>query len=140
MIMDGGISKGQLVIYTFGQDTLAASQTDVALNRVIAEASETVDNSVAPFPFDIIGLAATLSAAATTSTLAISPTINGTKKTALTQTITTQTEKYGVVPREKISGVAGDNIGVKITTGGTWDGTTSDLVVDVFVLYYLDGI
>jgi hypothetical protein len=37
-------------------------------------------------------------------------------------------------------GVAGDNIGVKITTGGTWDGTTSDLVVDVFVLYYLDGI
>ena len=35
---------------------------------------------------------------------------------------------------------AGDRIGAEITTGGTWDGTTADLVVTVWVLLYLDGI
>jgi hypothetical protein len=36
--------------------------------------------------------------------------------------------------------VAGDLIGAEITTGGTWDGTTADLAVVVWVLLYLDGV
>ena len=35
---------------------------------------------------------------------------------------------------------AGDELGAEITTDGSWDGTSSDLVVSVWALLYLDGV
>ena len=42
--------------------------------------------------------------------------------------------------RGTIPVAAGDEIGAEITTGGTWDGTSSDLCVVVWVLLNLEGI
>ena len=135
-----GISRGQLVPLVFGQDALAASQTDVQLPTVIGEASQAVDGYVAPWDYEIVGVSASTSVAATTGTMTVGATIGGTEDSDTTITVTTQTNKYLVVPRGKCVGVAGDRIGCEITTGGTWDGTTADLVAVVWVIFYVDGI
>ena len=66
--------------------------------------------------------------------------VGGTEKTALTATVGTAASGRGTVLRGSIPFAAGDEIGAEITTGGTWDGTGADLVVQVGVLYYLEGI
>jgi hypothetical protein len=133
-------SKGQLVAYVFGQDALAASQTDVQLPASIAEASQVVDGYVAPFPGDVIAVAWSSSAAATAGSATLGATINGTEDTDTTLTVTTGTNEYKRVPRGKCSFTAGQRIGCELTTGGTWDGTTADLVAVVYALHYLEGI
>lgn len=135
-----GISKGQLLSYTFGQDALAASQTDVQLPVAIGEGSQAVDSYVAPFAGEIVAIAGTTSVAATTGTLTVGATVNGTENASTTQTVTTGTEFRAAFVRGTARFVAGDNIGAEITTGGTWDGTTADLSVQVYVLYQLEGI
>ncbi len=142
MQIDRVIAKGQLVPLTFMQDALAASQTDVQLliAEVASAANNAVDGYVMPFSGEIIAISGRLSAAATTGTLTIGPTVGGTEKSALTQTVTTGQSPYGSVLRGTIPFAAGDLIGAEITTGGTWDGTNSDLAVTVWVLLYVDGI
>lgn len=136
------IAKGQLVGLTFMQDAVAASQTDVQLPiaEVTSAAGNAVDGYAMPFEGEIIAVSAVLSAAATTGTLTVGPTVGGAEKTALTQTITTQTSKYGTALRGAVPFAAGDVIGAEITSGGTWDGTTADLGVVVWVLLHLEGI
>lgn len=130
----------QLVVYTFGQDALAASQTDVQLPVAIGEGSQAVDSYVAPWAGDIVGIGYTLSAAGTTGTFTIGATVNGTENATSTQTVGTTTEGYATLARGVGRIAAGDNIGAEITTGGTWDGTTADLSVQVYVLYELVGV
>lgn len=136
------ISRGQLVPLTFMQDALAASQTDVQLPiaEVTAGAGNGVDGWVAPFAGEIVAISARLSAAATTGTLTVGPTVNGTEKTDPTLSITTAQSAYDTAPRGSAQFAAGDLIGAEITTGGTWDGTSADLGVVVWVLLYVDGI
>lgn len=137
------VSRGQLVAYTFSQDAVAASQTDVQLNAVETGATTgTLDVTGYTMPFDgeIVAITADLSAAATAGTLTVGPTIGGTEKTDPTLSITTQTTRRDTAPRSTSTFVAGDVLGAEITTGGTWDGTTADLLVTVLVLLYLDGI
>lgn len=144
MQIDRIIAKGQYVEYTFTQADVAASQTDVQL------AIQSVDNAaddqsgitgyIAPFAGEIVAMTWKLSAAGTTGTFTIGPTIAGTEKTALTATVGTGASGRGTVLRGTIPFAAGDEIGAEITTGGTWDGTSADLVVQVGVLYYLEGI
>ncbi|MEU7904116.1 hypothetical protein [Actinoplanes sp. NPDC049118] len=142
MQIDRTIAKGQLVPLVFMQDALAASQTDVQLliAEVASAASNAIDGYVMPFAGEIVGVTARLSAAATAGTLTVGPTVNGTEKTDPTLSITTAVSASDTAVRGTSTFVAGDLIGAEITTGGTWDGTTADLGVVVWVLLYLDGI
>lgn len=133
-------SKGQLVPFFFGQDALAASQTDVQLPAVIAEASQAVDGYTIPFPFDIVGVSTALSAAGSAGTMTVGATIGGTEDADTTLTITTGTEHYKRVPRGKASGAAGARLGCELTTDGSWNGTSADLVAVVWCIVYMEGI
>ena len=134
-------SKGQLIPLLFCQHTVAASQTDVQLNVVEAgNNSLAVQGISAPFSGSIVAISADLSAAASAGTLAIGVTINGTENAATTQSITTQAAKYAVFPRDSVAVVAGDKIGVEITSNAGWNGTSSDLAVIVYFLAELAGI
>lgn len=140
------IAKGQLVPLTFMHEALAASQTDVQLKVAeladpsTGEATTAIDEYVMPFDGEVVAISAELSAAGSAGTLTIGPTVDGTEKTALTVTVTTETEKYAKVVRDTVRFAAGDRIGAEITTDGSWNGTTADLGVVVWVLLYLEGI
>jgi hypothetical protein len=140
--IDRTIAKGQLVQLTFMQDAVAASQTDVQLPiaEVNAGAGNAADGYVMPFGGEIVAISWLLTAAGTTGTFTIGPTIGGTEKTALTSTVGTATSGRATVPRGTALFNAGDAIGAEITTGGTWDGTSADLGVSVWVLLYLEGV
>lgn len=133
-------SKFQLVPLNFGQDTVAASQSAVALQSVICEASQTNTGYCMPFNYDIVAVSFVLSAAGTAGVFTIDPTIGGTAKTSARLTVGTSAGNYQRTNREKVRGVAGDIIGVKITTDGSWDGTSSDLGVTVWVVLHVGGI
>lgn len=142
MQIERTISKGQLVPLSFQQDAVAASQTDaqLAVSEVNAGAGNAVDGYVMPFAGEVIAISGRLSAAATAGTLTVGPTVGGTEKTALTQTVTTGQSPYGRAIRGTVPFAAGDLVGAEITTDGSWDGTTADLAVTVWVILYLEGI
>lgn len=136
------IAKGQLVIVQFMQDAVAASQTDVQIPiaEVNAGAGNAIAGYISPFAGEIIGISWLLSAAGTAGVFTIGPTVGGTEKTALTQTVGTAASGRALVARGTIPIVAGNEIGAEITTDGSWDGTSADLAVWVHVLQYLEGI
>lgn len=141
--IEGIIAKGNLVPLVFHQNAVAASQTDVQLKLVeTAATSSDTDNDeyVMPFDGEIVAISAELSAAATAGTLTIGPTVDGTEKTDPTLSITTATEAWDTCLRDTVPFLAGDRIGAEITTGATWDATTADLAVVVWVLLSLEGI
>lgn len=142
MQMDGIIARGQLVKLVFAQDNVAASQTDVQLNiqEVASAAALAITGYTMPFKGCIVAIAYDLSAAGTAGVFTVGPTVGGTEKTTLTKTVGTTTQGRGVVARDSIPFAAGDVIGAEITTDGSWDGTTSDLAVTVWVLLDIEGI
>lgn len=136
-----GISKGQLVPFVFGQDAVAASQTNVELPAVGPEEGGTIVTGYnVPWPGEIVGVSFTLTAAASAGTLTIGGTIDGTEDADTTMTVTTAADDYKRVPRGKAPFAAGQNIGAEITTDGSWNATTADLAVIIWALVYLDGI
>lgn len=134
------IAKGQLVSYTFGQDALAASQTDVQLPVAIGEASQAVTGYTMPFDGEIVAITADLSAAGSAGTLTVGATVGGTEKTDPTLSITTETTKSDKALRGTAVFSAGDILGAEITTDGSWNGTTADLAVTVYVLLHIEGV
>jgi hypothetical protein len=133
----------QLAVFTYGQDTLAASQTDVNISRAIGESAQTVATFVAPFKGCVVAMGATFSATGTAGEITIGVTNNGTENAATTQTLAaavSMSEAYAAFGREVMPFVAGDNIGVQISTNGAWNATTADLSVDVYVLFEVAGI
>jgi hypothetical protein len=134
-------AKGQVIAFTFCQHSVAASQTDVQLNA-IEVGGQTLDVKGISMPFagSIVGMSVDLSAAASAGTLTVGATIGGTEKTATTQTITTGTAARPVFARDSVPVNAGDLLGVEITTNAGWNGTTSDLLVHVYVLAELSAI
>jgi hypothetical protein len=136
------IARGQYLEYVFMQDAVAASQSDVQLPiaEVNAGAGNGITGYIAPFAGEIVSIAWKLTAAGTAGVFTIGPTVGGTEKTALTQTVGTAASGRAKVARTTIPFAAGDEIGAEITTDGSWDGTSSDLVVQVGVIYYLEGI
>lgn len=134
------ISKGQLVPLHFLQDAVAASQTDAQLAIIDATGAAAGDGYIMPFAGEIVAQTYLLSAAGGAGVFTIGPTVGGTEKAALRQTVGTTANGRKTVPRGSIPFAAGDNIGAEITTDGSWDGTSSDLVVTVWVLLYLEGI
>jgi hypothetical protein len=136
------ISRGQLVEFTFMQDAVAASQTDVQLpiSEVTAGAGNAITGYIMPFAGEIIAVTWKLSAAGTAGSFTIGPTIGGTEKTALQDTVGTDASSTVKCPRGTVQFAAGDEIGAEITTDGSWDGTSSDLQVSVYCLLYVEGI
>jgi hypothetical protein len=132
-------SRGQLVPYFFGQDAVADSQTDVQLPAVMAEATMVVSGYAMPFPGSVVAVTSSLSTAGSAGSLTVGASIGGTEDADTTMTITTETEKTIRVPRGQCKVVAGDVLGVEITTA-SWNGTTADLSVVVYVLFDLEGI
>jgi hypothetical protein len=138
-------SRYQLVPLTFVQDAVAASQTDADLKVIEAYGGttlSTLDNTayVMPFAGEVVALSYGLTAAASAGQMTIGPTVNGTEKTDLTVTVTTAASGYKTVPRGAIPFSAGATIGAQITTNSSWNGTSSDLVVTVWVLLTVEGI
>lgn len=134
------IAQGQLVPYVFGQDAVAASQTNVQIPVAIGEGSQAVTGYTMPFAGEIVAVAADLSAAATAGTLTVGATIAGTEGTDPTLSISTETTKKDTAVRGTARFNAGDVLGAEITSSGTWDAITADLAVTVYVLLYVDGI
>lgn len=136
------ISKGQLVGLTFMQDAVAASQTNVQLPiaEVNAGAGNAITGYIMPFAGQIVAISWILSAAGTAGVFTIGPTVGGTETAALTQTVGTAASGRAKINRDSAVFAAGDEIGAEITTDGSWDGTSSDLAVTVWVLLELDGI
>lgn len=133
-------SKGQLVAYVFGQDALAASQTDVQLPTVTAEASQAVDGYTMPFAGDVVAVAWSTDTAVTAGQLTIGATIGGTEDTDTTVTITAGTGGRIAVPRGKCSFAAAARLGCEITTNAGFTPVAADLVAVVYVLHDMDGI
>lgn len=132
-------SRGQLVALHFMQDAVAASQTNVQLPiaEVAAGAQNAIAGYIMPRGGEILGISWLLTAAGTAGVFTIGPTIGGTEQATLTQTVGTAASGYQWLSVDKVapvSFVAGNEIGAEITTDGSWDGTSSDLVVTVWVL------
>ena len=133
-------SRGQLVPLIFAQDAVAASQTNVKLVVPGETTTPLVEGYEMPFPGEVVALSYTLNAAGTAGVFTIGATLNGTEDTDTTVTVGTNAASYTVIPRGKMVFNASDSIGAEITTDGSWDGTTSDVSVVLWVLLYLDGI
>lgn len=131
------LAKGQVVCHKFALANVPASQTDVQLN----DSSNNVQGISLPFDGEIIAITADLSVAATLGTLSIGATIDGTEDTDTTlASITTQTARTLRVPRGKARLANGQKLGVEITTSADWNGTTADLVVNIYVALELAGV
>jgi hypothetical protein len=133
-------SKGQLVALTFAQDAVAASQTNVQLVVPGETTTPLVEGYEMPFPGEVVALSYTLDTAGSAGVFTIGATLNGTEDADTTVTVGTNAASYAVIPRGKMVFSASDSLGVEITTDGSWNGTTSDLSVVLWVLLYLDGI
>lgn len=127
-------AKYQLVPVAFAQANVAATQTNVQL------LSDGVEGVSMPFAGEVLAIAVDLSAAATAGSLTVGVTKGGTENATTTQTITTETAKTAIFPRGTMTFVAGDKLGAEITTSGTWDATTAELSVKVFVSLTVEGV
>lgn len=132
----------KLVAFNFAQDNVAASQSNVQLNvvEVASAATLAVDGITIPWAGSIVGLSYSLSAAATAGSMTIGATVGGTEGADPTITVTTGTSGSDTAARGKADFAAGAQIGVEITTDGSWDGTSSDLVVTVWCLVEVTGV
>lgn len=121
-------------IGNFCDTDVAASQTDAQL---LLAGSGSNNGVVMPRPGYVIGLTGSLSAAASAGSLTVGVTIDGTEDADTTQTITTQQEIRALFTTgaQAVRFAAGQQIGVEITTNSSWDGTTADLGVQVWVVF-----
>lgn len=137
------ISKGQLIPLLFAQDAVADSQSAVAMNIMETTATTStlpVTEYVMPWAFEIVGITVSSSEARTAGTLTVDATIDGTV-TGLTGVLdgTDTTRDYAKQARNTDVGVAGQRVGVKLTTA-SWTPVTADIAVVVYVLVHLEGI
>lgn len=135
-------ARGQIVPFVFVQDNVAASQTDVQLNiqEVASAAALLIDGLSMPWSGSVVGISVDTSAAASAGSLAVGVTLDGTEQTATTQTITTATAASAVFAQTAVPFVAGQKLGVEITTAAGWNATTADLAVIVYVLLDCQGV
>jgi len=142
MQINNTLSRWQLVGLVFAQDAVAASQTNVQLYCQQVHGAIPLDNTAYCMPFagEIVGISWALTAAGTTGTFTIGPTIAGTECTDPTITVGTSTEGSDTCPRGTNVFAKNARIGAEITTGATWDGTSQDLVVTVWVLLKIESI
>lgn len=126
-----------IVPYVFGQDALAANQTDVQIPTAVGEASQAVAGYTMPVAGEVLYLTANLSAAGSAGNLSVGATIDGTEDADSTIAITTETAVIKTLTRDSMVFTAGAVLGVEITTDGSWNGTTADLLVVAYVALWL---
>ena len=133
-------SRGQLVPLLFAQDAVAASQTNVQLVVPGETTTPLVEGYEMPFDGEVVAISYTLDTAGSAGVFTIGATVNGTEDSDTTVTVGTNAASYARIPRGKCTFSASDSIGVEITTDGSWNGTTSDVSVVVWVLLYMEGV
>lgn len=133
MTMSGGGGGGFRETFWFYQDNSAASQTAVALT-CLGDAVRT------GYPMvrggSVVGIVVLSNEARTASTLTVDATIAGsvTGLQAILDADNT-TSKVTTQDTNLDTFTAGQQIGVKITTTGTWAPATADIIVGVQVEY-----
>lgn len=137
------IAKGQLVPLIFSQDAVADAQSAVAMNIIETGATSGTlgtQEYVIPWDFEVVGIGIVSDSARTDGTLTVDATINGTV-TGLRAILdaTNTTRDTGTQARGSDVGVAGDRIGVKLTTS-SWTPVAADIVVVVYAVLSLEGI
>lgn len=132
----------KLVAFSFCQDNVAASQTSVQLNvvEVASAATLAVDGITMPWAGTIVGISYSLSTAASAGSMTIGATVDGTEAADPTLTVTTGTAGSDTALRAAATFAANAQIGAEITTDGSWNGTSSDLVVTVWCLVEVTGV
>lgn len=140
MQLTNDLSRYQLVPLLFAQDAVADAQTDVALFTTDANNSCSLNvGYTMPWEGYVVAISANLNAAGSTGTLVIDASVNATPLADPSVSITTETEKSDHCNRNTAHFAADDVIGASITTA-SWNGTTSDLQVIVWVLLKISGI
>lgn len=140
MRLTNDLSRYQLVPLYFAQDAVADSQTDAALYTVDANNSTNLNvGYTMPWEGYILAISANLNAAASTGTLVIDASVNATPLADPSVSISTETEKSDYCNRNTAHFDADDVIGASITTA-SWNGTSSDLGVIVWVLLKISAI
>lgn len=135
------LGRYQLVPLVFAQDAVADAQTAVALFCQQVHGAVALDNIAYTMPFsgEVIGITSNLTAAGSAGTLTVVPTIDTTACTDPSAAITTEVVQSDTCRRGTNPFAAEAAIGANITTA-SWNGTTSDLVVIVWVLLKVSGI
>lgn len=120
------------------QAQVAASQTAVAMPIGASRATNgasLVTERVMPWAGSVVGLSARVSTAANAGTCKVEITVNGTVQIYGVLTIDTNQNARLTIDADRVRFVAGDRLGVKITTNGAWNATTSDLLTTLFMLF-----
>ncbi len=135
------LGKYQLVPLVFAQDAVADAQTAVALYCQQVHGAVALDNIgyVMPFAGEVIGVTLGLTAAGSAGTLTVVPSIDTTACTDPSAAVTTAVAESDTCRRGTNPFAAEAVIGAQLTTA-SWNGTTSDLVVIVWVLLKISGI
>lgn len=124
------------VAFAFQQTDVAASQSAVAMD-VLGLAGNT--EYTMPYSGSVVAVSIASNAARTGGTATVDVTINGTV-TGLQAALDGTNTQYHYASQgpdaDRFS--AGDRLGVKITTDGSWAPTTADVVVVVVVEF--DGV
>ena len=140
MQINNVLSRYQLVPLVFAEDAVAASQTDAQLKVMDTGTAQLNDGYTMPFAGEIIGISYTLDTAATVGSLTLGPTIGGVECADPTLTVTTGTGSSDTCRRATNAFAKNAKIGAEMTSSANWNGTTSDLVVIVWVLLKVAGI
>lgn len=126
-----GLVKKRSLLGPWVQDNVAASQAGVALKR--AAAANTGTEGVSPRPGSVTGIAAAFTVAPAGTDLVLQVTKNGTPVSGCILTVAAGATlgRSAVFKASLYNFIAGDRLGVIVTTGAGWTATTSDVVVDV---------
>lgn len=131
-------------VLEFSQANVAASQSAVAMKLLGTGATNGTNDATAYpawFAGRICGIQIINSADKGAGTLTVCPTIGGTAITAPTTLVNAAIAAAATPANLRVEYsngkefAAGDLLGCKITTDGSWDATTIDIVVRVFVIY-----
>lgn len=130
-----GDQPSRILLGPFYQENVTASQTNVQLNVFDGGGATPRDYVLPVRAGSITGVVVRTSTGRTAGTLTVEPTVNaaGTGLTAVlngTNTITKATTQAA----GSDTFVAGDKLGVRITTDGTWAPTTDDIEVYIEVV------
>ncbi len=148
MQMINAIAKGTLVPLVFMQSDVAASQSNAGLTvaevrdaAASADDQNAADGYVMPWGGEIIGISVRASAARSGGTLTAEAMINATA-TGLTGVLNATNTQSAATRQARGNDTfqAGDKLGARVTTDGSWAPVTADIVVVVWALVYLDGI
>lgn len=141
--IERSISKGQLVPFLFSQDQVADAQSAVAMNILETSATTStlnVTEYVMPFDFEVVAITVVSNTDRTAGTLTVDATIDGTVTGVQGVLNASNVRRHrSVNARSNDAGIAGQRIGVKLTTA-SWTPVAANVAVVVYVLLHLEGI